>query len=63
MYPSRAIEPENETSLVLIMKCEKQGYDVAMCSTANLTIKDGVINVFFSAFDRRSRLRKTIKKA
>ncbi|AUP81403.1 glutathione synthase [Flavivirga eckloniae] len=42
MYPWEEINPETDTSLTLIKECVKRKHGVAICSPANLTIRNSV---------------------
>ena len=40
MYPWEEIDPVNDTSLALIHECVRRGHGVALCTPANLTIRN-----------------------
>jgi len=76
MYPWEDIDPENDTSLALIKECCRRGHGVAMCTPANLTIRNSVTNAFckvvyrmqkspttLKAFYNKAELRKTVEEA
>ena len=47
MYPWDEIKhPENDTFVALIHECVKRGHGVAICTPANLTIRNSVTNAF-----------------
>lgn len=61
MYPWEEIDPENDTSLALIKECVKRGHGVAMCTPANLTIRDSVTNAFCNVIGRMEKVPSTLK--
>jgi len=61
MYPWEEIDPENDTSLALIKECVKRGHGVAMCTPANLTIRDSVTNAFCNVVNRMEKVPTTLK--
>jgi len=61
MYPWEQIDPENDTSLALIKECVKRGHGVAMCTPANLTIRDSVTNAFCMVIGRMDKVPSTLK--
>lgn len=61
MYPWENIDPENDTSLALIKECVKRGHGVAMCTPANLTIRDSVTNAFCNVVGRMEKVPSTLK--
>ncbi|MBT8245911.1 MAG: glutathione synthase [Winogradskyella sp.] len=61
MYPWEKIDPENDTSLALIKECVKRGHGVAMCTPANLTIRDSVTNAFCIVIGRMEKVPSTLK--
>ena len=61
MYPWEEIDPENDTSLALIKECVKRGHGVAMCTPANLTIRDSVTNAFCMVIGRMEKVPPTLK--
>lgn len=61
MYPWEDIDPENDTSLALIKECVKRGHGVAMCTPANLTIRDSVTNAFCNVINRMDKVPTTLK--
>jgi len=67
MYPWEEIDPENDTSLALIHECVKRNHGVALCTPANLTIRNSVTNAFCTVMGRMekvpSSLRSFYKKA
>lgn len=61
MYPWENIDPENDTSLALIKECVKRGHGVAMCTPANLTIRDSVTNAFCNIVKRMEKVPSSLK--
>ncbi|MFD0861966.1 glutathione synthase [Sungkyunkwania multivorans] len=61
MYPWEQIDPENDTSLALIKECTKRGHGVALCSPANLTIRNSVTNAFCQVVGRMEKVPATLK--
>lgn len=61
MYPWEEIDPENDTSLALIKECVKRGHGLAMCTPANLTIRDSVTNAFCNVIKRMDKVPSTLK--
>ena len=62
MYPWENIDPENDTSLALIKECVKRGHGVAMCTPANLTIRNSVTNAFCMVIGRMEKTPNTLMK-
>ena len=61
MYPWENIDPENDTSLALIKECVKRDHGVAMCTPANLTIRDSVTNAFCNVITRMEKVPSSLK--
>ncbi|MBT8376505.1 MAG: glutathione synthase [Bacteroidia bacterium] len=61
MYPWDQIDPENDTSLALIKECVKRDHGVAVCTPANLTIRNSVTNAFCTVIGRMEKVPKTLK--
>ncbi|MBN2868374.1 MAG: glutathione synthase [Flavobacteriaceae bacterium] len=61
MYPWDQIDPENDTSLALIKECVKRNHGVAMCSPANLTIRDSVTSAFCTVIGRMDKVSSSLK--
>lgn len=61
MYPWDQIDPENDTSLALIKECVKRNHGVAMCSPANLTIRDSVTSAFCTVIGRMDKVPTSLK--
>lgn len=61
MYPWDKIDPENDTSLALMKECVKRGHGVAMCTPANLTIRNSVTNAFCTVIGRMDKVPATLK--
>lgn len=61
MYPWEQIDAENDTSLALIRECVKRGHGVAMCTPANLTIRDSVTSAFCKVVGRMEKVSSSLK--
>ncbi len=61
MYPWEKIDPENDTSLALIKECSKRGHGVALCTPANLTIRNSVTNAFCTVVGRMDKVPSSLK--
>ncbi len=62
MYPWDSItSPENDTSLTLIHECLKRGHGVALCSPANLTIRNSVTCAFVTIINRMEKVPSSLK--
>lgn len=61
MYPWDQIDPENDTSLALIKECAKRNHGVAMCTPANLTIRDSVTSAFCTVVGRMDKVPTSLK--
>lgn len=61
MYPWENIDPENDTSLALIRECVKRKHGVAMCTPANLTIRNSVTNAFCTVVGRMEKVPSSLK--
>jgi len=61
MYPWENIDPENDTSLALIKECVKRNHGVAICTPANLTIRDSVTNAFCTVIGRMEKVPTTLR--
>lgn len=61
MYPWDTIDAENDTSLALIKECVKRDHGVAMCTPANLTIRDSVTNAFCNVITRMEKVPSGLK--
>ena len=61
MYPWEEIDAENDTSLALIKECVKRGHGAAMCTPANLTIRNSVTNAFCTVIGRMQKVPSTLK--
>jgi len=61
MYPWENIDPENDTSLALIKECVKRNHGVAICTPANLTIRDSVTNAFCTVLSRMEKVPGSLK--
>lgn len=61
MYPWSDIDPENDTSLALIKECAKRGHGVAMCTPANLTIRNSVTSAFCNVINRMDKVPGSLK--
>lgn len=62
MYPWESIKsPENDTSLALIHECVKRGHGVAICTPANLTIRNSITNAFCTVINRIDKVPSSLK--
>ena len=62
MYPWEDIKsPENDTSLAIIHECAKRGHGVAICTPANLTIRNSVTNAFCTIINRMDKIPVSLK--
>ena len=61
MYPWEEIDPENDTSLALIHECVKRNHGVALCTPANLTIRNSVTNAFCTVIGRMDKVPSSLK--
>lgn len=61
MYPWEAIKPETDTSLTLIKECAKRGHGVAICTPANLTIRDSVTGAFCGVLQKMTKVPSSSK--
>ncbi len=62
MYPWESIKsPENDTSVALIHECAKRGHGVAICTPANLTIRNSVTNAFCTIINRMEEVPSNLK--
>lgn len=61
MYPWEEIEPENDTSLTLIHECVRRNHGVALCTPANLTIRNSVTNAFCTVINRMDKVPSNLK--
>ncbi len=61
MYPWDQINPENDTSLALIHECVRRKHGVALCSPANLTIRNSVTSAFCTVINRQEKISSSPK--
>ncbi|WP_343486237.1 glutathione synthase [Allomuricauda sp. d1] len=61
MYPWEEIDPENDTSLALIHECVKRTHGVAICTPANLTIRNSVTSAFCTVINRLDKVPSSLK--
>ncbi len=61
MYPWEEIDPENDTSLALIHECVKRKHGVAICTPANLTIRNSVTSAFCTVIGRMDKVPAPLK--
>ena len=61
MYPWEQIDPENDTSLALIHECVRRKHGVALCTPANLTIRNSVTNAFCTVIGRMDKVSNSLK--
>ncbi len=56
MYPWEEIKPDTDTSLVFIHECVRRNHGVALCTPANLTIRNSVTNAFCTVINRMEKV-------
>jgi glutathione synthase len=61
MYPWEEIDPANDTSLALIHECVRRGHGVALCTPANLTIRNSVTSSFCTVINRMEKVPANLK--
>lgn len=61
MYPWQDIKPENDTSLALIHECVRRKHGVAICTPANLTIRNSVTSAFCTVINRMDKVSSSLK--
>lgn len=61
MYPWEEIDAENDTSLAFIHECVKRKHGVALCTPANLTIRNSVTNAFCTVINRMEKVPNSQK--
>jgi len=61
MYPWEEIDPANDTSLALIHECVKRKHGVALCTPANLTIRNSVTSAFCTVINRMEKVPLGLK--
>lgn len=61
MYPWEQIDPENDTSLALIHECVRRKHGVALCTPANLTIRNSVTSAFCTVVSRMEKVPASLK--
>ncbi|MCF6280538.1 MAG: glutathione synthase [Flavobacteriaceae bacterium] len=62
MYPWESItSPENDSSVCLIHECVKRGHGVAICTPANLTIRNSITNAFCTVINRMEKVPNSLK--
>ena len=61
MYPWEEIDPANDTSLALIHECVRRGHGVALCTPANLTIRNSVTSSFCTVINRMDKVPANLK--
>lgn len=61
MYPWEEIDPDNDTSLALIKECVKRNHGVAMCTPANLTIRNSVTTANCTVIGRMDKTPTSLK--
>jgi glutathione synthase len=62
MYTWETIKsPENDTSVCLIHECVKRGHGVAICTPANLTIRNSITNAFCTIIERMDKVPNALK--
>ena len=61
MYPWEEIQPENDTSLALIHECVRRKHGVALCTPANLTIRNSVTSAFCTVINKMEKVSSNQK--
>jgi glutathione synthase len=62
MYPWESItSPENDSSVCLIHECVKRGHGVAICTPANLTIRNSITNAFCTVINKMEKVPNSLK--
>lgn len=61
MYPWEEIHPDTDSSLALIHECMRRKHGVALCTPANLTIRNSVTSAFCVVLDRMEKVPATQK--
>jgi len=61
MYPWDEIKPETDTSLTLIHECVRRNHGVALCTPANLTIRNSVTSAFCTVINRMDKVSSSQK--
>lgn len=61
MYPWEEINPDNDSSLALIHECVRRKHGVALCTPANLTIRNSVTSAFCVVLNRMDKVPATQK--
>lgn len=61
MYPWESIDAENDTSLAFIHECVKRKHGVAICTPANLTIRNSVTSAFCTVVNRMEKVPASLK--
>jgi glutathione synthase len=61
MYPWEEIDPDNDTSLALIHECVRRKHGVALCSPANLTIRNSVTSAFCTVINRMEKVPGSLR--
>lgn len=61
MYPWEKIDAENDTSLSLIHECVRRNHGVAICTPANLTIRNSVTNAFCTVINRIDKVSNSLR--
>ncbi len=61
MYPWEEIDPENDSTLALILEFAKRGHGIAITTPANLTIRDSVAFSFSKCLKRKEKISNSLK--
>ena len=61
MYPWEEIDAANDTSLAFIHECVRRNHGVALCTPANLTIRNSVTNAFCTVINRMDKVPGSLK--
>ena len=61
MYPWEKIDPEKDSSLTLIKECVRRKHGVALCTPANLTIRNSVTYASCTVVGRMDKVPKSMR--
>lgn len=62
MYPWQEIKmPENDSSVCLIHECVKRGHGVAVCTPANLTIRNSITSAYCTIINKMESVPNSLK--
>ena len=61
MYPWESVQPDDDSTLILIHECIKRGHTVALATPANLTIRDSIAFAFSKVIQKMDKVPAQIK--